>query len=118
MATPNIASIATLSGVTIAGAATTSPVDILDVTLEHTYKVNTIVIANIDGTNSADITLEISVDNGVSYFAFAKTIAVPADSSLSILDTPLYFDETDLLRITASANSDLTYVVSYEDILD
>ena len=118
MATPNIASIATLSGVTIAGAATDSATNVIDVTAEHTYKVNTIIIANIDGTNSANITLEISVDNGSNYYAFAKTIAVPADSSLSILDSPLYLDETDLLRVTADVNGDLTYVISYEDIVD
>ena len=118
MATPNIASIATLSGVTIAGAATDSATNVIDVTDEHTYKVNTIIIANIDGTNSANITLEISVDDGSNYYAFAKTIAVPADSSLSILDSPLYLDETDLLRVTADVNGDLTYVISYEDIID
>jgi len=118
MATPNIASIATLTGVTIAGAATDSATNVIDVATDHTYKVNTIIIANIDGTNSANITLEISVDNGSNYYAFAKTIAVPADSSLSILDSPLYLDETDLLRVTAAVNGDLTYVISYEDIVD
>jgi len=33
------------------------------------------------------------------------------------LNTTLYLDETDLLKLTASANSDLEYVISGE-ILD
>ena len=118
MATPNIVNVATLQGACIAGAVTTSATAVIDVTAEYTYKVNTIVIANIDGTNSADITIEVSGDNGSNYYALAKTVPVPADSSISVLDTPLYLDETDLLRLTASANSDLTYVISFEKITD
>ena len=118
MATPNIVNVATLQGACIAGAVTTSATAVIDVTAEYTYKVNTIVIANIDGTNSADITIEVSVDNGSNYYALAQTVPVPADSSISVLDTPLYLDETDLLRLTASANSDLTYVISFEKITD
>ena len=118
MATPNIVNVATLQGACIAGAVTTSRVAVIDVTAEYTYKVNTIIIANIDGVSPADITIEVSVDNGSNYFALAKTVPVPADSSISILDTPLYLDETDLLAVTASATGDLTYVISYEIITD
>ena len=118
MATPNIASVATITGVTLVGAATTGDDTIIDVTAEHTYKLNTILICNIDGTNSAWVTVTISIDNGSNYHAIAKEIVVPAASTLSLLDTPVYLDETDLLKIDAQANSDLKYCVSYEDILD
>ena len=37
---------------------------------------------------------------------------MPADATLSFLENPIYLDETDLLRVQASANSDLEYVVS------
>ena len=37
---------------------------------------------------------------------------------LSFLENPIYLDETDILAVTASANSDLTYFVSYEEITD
>ena len=33
-------------------------------------------------------------------------------------DNGFYLDETDLLAVTASANSDLTYLVSYELMKD
>ena len=118
MATPNIVNVDILQGACIAGAVTTSRVAVVDVTDDYTFKINTVIIANIDGVNSADITIEVSVDNGTTYFALAKTVPVPADSSISVLDTPLYLDETDHLAVTASDNSDLTYVISYEMIRD
>ena len=51
--------------------------------------------------------------------AAAEYLAVPADSTLVVTDknSQLYLDETDLLRVQASANSDLTYTISGE-ILD
>ena len=74
----------------------------------------------MDGTNAADITVEVSIDNGSSYVAIAKTISVPADASLIVVgkDNGFYLDETDILAVTASANSDLTYLVSYELMTD
>ena len=64
------------------------------------------------------MTIEVSIDNGSNYVAIAKTISVPADATLSFLENPIYLDETDILAVTASANSDLTYFVSYEEITD
>jgi hypothetical protein len=32
--------------------------------------------------------------------------------------TGFYLDETDQLKLTASADNDLTYLVSYEEIID
>lgn len=117
MATVNIVNVTSILPFTINGAVTTSPADIIDVPSDKLYKVNTILIANVDGTNAADITIDVSADNGSNYYNIASTISVPADSTLSLLSTTLYLDETDLLRVTASANSDLQYTVSGE-ILD
>ena len=64
--------------------------------------------------------MEVSTDNGSNYVKIASTISVPADSSLVVVgkDNGFYLDETDLLAVTASANSDLTYLVSYELLVD
>ena len=48
----------------------------------------------------------------------AKTITVPADTTLVLLDTPIYLMEGDVLKGGASANSDLECLVSYEIIDD
>ena len=120
MATPNIINVATITPKVAVGAITTSRADIVDVPAENCAKINSLIIANIDGTNSADVTVEVSVDNGSNYAAIAKTVTVAADSSLVVVskDNGFYLDETDLLAVTASANSDLTYLVSYELLVD
>ena len=117
MATVNIVNVTSITPFTINGLVTTSATNVIDVPADKLYKVNTILIANIDGTNAADITVGVSTDNGSGYHDIATTISVPADSTLSLLSTTLYLDETDLLRVQASANSDLEYTISGE-ILD
>jgi hypothetical protein len=82
------------------------------------YKINSIVIANIDGTNSATVTMGI-VKSGGSLISFATTIAVPADATLVLVDKNwgLYLEEGDAIQGGASATGDLTCTISYE-ILD
>jgi hypothetical protein len=120
MATPNLINVDTITPVVAAGAVVTGGTDIIDVSAEYVAKVNSLIICNIDGTNAADITVGVSVDNGSTYFSIASTISVPADASLMILDKTngIYLDETDLLKVTASADSDLTYCVSYDLMKD
>ena len=112
----NLINVSTITPTTVTGAVTTSRVAIVDVAADKCAKINTLIIANIDGTNAADITVEVSVDNASNYFALAKTVSVPADASLVVVgkDNGFYLDETDLLAVTASANSDLTYLCSFE----
>ena len=119
MAAVNLVNVTSINGFNVCGAVTTSATNIIDVPADKLYKINTIIISNVDGTNSANITIEISRDNGSNYFHIAKTVAVPADATLVVLDknSGIYLDETDLLRVTASANSDLEYVISGE-VLD
>ena len=75
-------------------------------------------VANVDGTNAADVTIEVSNDDGSTYFKLANTISVPADSSLDFLSNPIYLDETDILAVTAGAANDLSFFVSYEELDD
>jgi len=120
MTIANLANVATINGFCVNGAVTTSNQDIVDVAAEYVYKINSIIIANIDGTNAATVTVSISTDNGSSYHAIASTVSVPADATLVVIDknSALYLDETDLLRVVGSANSDLTYTVSGEKMTD
>ena len=116
----NILAATDVEGFIVNGAVTTSNQDVVDVTGDYIYKINTIIIANIDGTNAATVTVSISTDNGSSYHAIASTVSVPADATLVVIDknSALYLDETDLLRVVGSANSDLTYTVSGEKMTD
>ena len=119
MATPDIVDVATITAHnSTAVLADTNRTTAVDVPADKVAKINTILVANVDGTNAADITIEVSVDNGSNYVKIANTISVPADATLSFLENPIYLDETDLLYFTASAANDLTYFVSYEEITD
>jgi|TARA_Y100000294_G_C8436978_1_gene289135 hypothetical protein len=85
--------------------------------------VHSIYIANVDGSNSVNVNVEVSTDGAGSanFFHVAKTVPVPADASL-ILDKPINLFNTstasagDLIRVTASAASDLECFVSVLEI--
>ena len=77
-------------------------------------KVNALYVANVDGASSADISVAL-YRSGVAY-EIAHTVAVPADATLDVISKSIYLEEGDDLRLTASANSDLEAVCSYEEI--
>jgi hypothetical protein len=68
--------------------------------------IHALYISNIDGTNSADVDVEVSVDGGTTFYYVGKTIPVPADSTL-ILDKPINLESLDVIRLTASVAGDL-----------
>ena len=120
MANPNIVNVTEIYGKTVTGYASTINSYPLEnpVSSGKVFKVNSIIIANVDGTNSADITCELN-DLSLEQTVFlAKTITVPADATLIVLskDTSIYLEEGDTLSISASANGDLSYIISYEEI--
>ena len=129
MANPNIVSVPGIKGESVGdnlSAATTTT--LLTVSSEKIVKINRITCANVDGTNAADLTLSVTKANftpdGISNFDtsgtffLAKTISVPADATLVVLDTPIYLMEGDVLKGGAGAASDLDLFVSYESIDD
>ena len=119
MATPNLVNIATITPKNAMGSlGDTNRTTMIDVAAESAVRIDTILISNDDGTNAADVTIEISNDNGSTYYKIASTISVPADSTLSMIDTPIYLDETDLIAVTAGAANDLDYHVSYVELID
>ena len=119
MATPNLLNVATITPKNAMGSlGDTNRTTMIDVAAESAVRIDTILISNDDGTNAADVTIEISNDNGSTYYKIASTISVPADSTLSMIDTPIYLDETDLIAVTAGAANDLDYHVSYVELID
>lgn len=119
MAAPNLVNITTVTAKTNGLAITTSAADIVDnpSASGKVFKVNHLTISNVDGVNSADITVDIYKNQTTAYH-ICKTVAVPADSSFVPIDknNPVYLEENDSIRCTASANSDLEGVVSYEEL--
>jgi hypothetical protein len=120
MTIANIVNVATINGFLVNGAVTTSDTDIVTVAADYVYKINTVMITNIDGTNTAGVSLKISTDGASTYHLIADNIPIPPKTVLTIIDknNSIYMDETDRMRISGSANSDLTYHVSGEKITD
>lgn len=118
MAAPNIVNVTTITGKTAVQAVSTAATDIVSnaATSSTVVKINSLVVANIDGTNSANITA--SVFRSSTEYKVAHTIAVPGGASLVVVDknTSIYLEEGDSLRLTASANTRLHAVCSYEII--
>lgn len=81
-----------------------------------TVRVTSLYVANVDGVNDASVTVDVY--DGTTARYLAKTVAVPADSTLTVItrDDLLYLNEGDSLRLSASANNDLESIVSYEEI--
>lgn len=118
MAAPNIVNVTTILGKTAVLAATTTPTDIISNTADSgkVLKVNSIYASNVDGTNAADIT--VSLYRSSVEYKIASTVSVPADATLVVLskEAPIYLEEADSIRVTASASGDLEVVCSYEEI--
>ena len=81
--------------------------------------VKSIRITNVNGTTADAITCDI-VDSSSGNSRIASTISVPADATLVLIDknSGIYLEEGDILEGGASANSDLTYTISYEELDD
>lgn len=123
MAAPNIVNVSTITGKTDQYAlTTTSQTTILNnaASSGKVFKVNMIQIANVDGSNACDITIDVhSADDGAgTAYSLVSTVSVPADASLVALDknTAIYLEEDMSITATAGTASDLEVIVSYEEI--
>jgi hypothetical protein len=117
MANPNLISATSIVGETITVPLTTTLTSaLLSGQANKVLKVNTIIVANIDGINAASFNLYI--DDGTNVRAFAYLITVPAGSSVVIIDrnSGFYLTESQILEGGASVNSDLVATISYEVI--
>tara|TARA_R100000544_G_scaffold14569_1_gene6677 strand:- start:2410 stop:2784 length:375 start_codon:yes stop_codon:yes gene_type:complete len=123
MAAPNIVNVATIIGksATIALSSTSATAIVSNAASSgKVFKINMIQIANVDGTNAADITINLysQDDIGGTGYALASTISVPADTTLVVLDknTAVYLEENRSIGAIASIANDLVVICSYEEI--
>jgi len=116
MAAPNIVNVATITGKTAVQAVGTSATAIVTNSggSGKVFKVNALYVSNIDGTNSADATIDLFRSS--TAYALASTVSIPADATLDLMSKAIYLEEGDSLRCTASAAGDLVAVCSYEEI--
>jgi len=123
MANPNIVNVAAIYGNTSSTSlSTTSATSLVSnaASSGKIYKINSIVVANVDGTSAADITINVysAAALGGTAFPIASTISVPADATLIVTDktTAFYLLENQSIGATAGSASDLVVTASWEEL--
>jgi hypothetical protein len=127
MANPNIVNVTSIEGGNIGFNLSNTLTDtLLTVDPDKILKINRITVANVDGASAADVDIFVDgLGNGATGITatgsatvyLAKTVSVPADATLVLVDTPIYLMEGDILKGGASASGDLDLFISYE-VLD
>lgn len=120
MANPNIVGVTAIYGKTAVAALTVTTADIIENTAASgkIFKINSIHVSNIDGTDAADLTITFyNADNATSYHLL-KDLSVPSNSTLLAIekDATIYLEEGDKIAAYAGAASDLEILISYEEI--
>ena len=123
MAAPNLVSPTTITGKSVTvDLTTTSATSILSnaASSGKVLKINSLYVANVDGTSAAEITINYysAAALGGTATQICSTVAVPADATLVVIDKDayIYLEENTSLGATAGTASDLKVVCSYEDI--
>jgi hypothetical protein len=84
------------------------------------FLIDSIIVANVDGTNACDVTVTRfqSATNTGTAFPLASTITVPADASIIIVgkDNPINLTENESIYVTASAANDLVVDANWKEL--
>ncbi len=123
MAAPNIVNVGTITGKSFYLAlSNTSATQLVSnaASSGKVFKINMIQVANVDGSNACDVTVDYHTqdDIGGTAYSLVSTVSVPADASLVVIDknTALYLEEDRSISVTAGTANDLEVLVSYEEI--
>ena len=123
MAAPNIVNVTTITGKSaVVDLTTTSATAVVSNAAARgkVFKINSLVVSNVDGTDAADITVSYYSEDDIGGTAtqIVSTISVPADASLVVIDknTSIYLEEDRSIGATAGTASDLKVLVSFEEI--
>jgi len=123
MAAPNIVNVATITGKTaVVNLTSTSATAVVSnaASSGKVFKINSLTVANVDGAAAADITILLysEDDIGGTGTEIVKTISVPADATLVVIDknNSIYLEEDKSIGAIAGTADDLKVVCSYEEI--
>lgn len=74
-------------------------------------------VANVDGTNSADVSAQW-LDNSAANVAtrIVETLAVPADAAVNLLGGPVVLEAGDAFQAKASAAGDIELTLAISEI--
>lgn len=117
MATPNLLSISAVLGRTRADLCTTSITTILQnlTASNELLRINAIYVTNIS-LNDEKVNLAFYRSSLTYYIVLNNPIPVGTTTILMDKNNGIYLEEGDALRIAASANNAIQYLISYEVI--
>lgn len=115
MANPNIISMASMYGGTDVLNATTAASAITTAGSDTIKRVNTLLASN-KSSNAITVSADI-YRNSVSY-PLVQNVTISAGAMFAIIgkDTPVYLNEGDSIRVSASANTSAVAFCSYETL--
>jgi predicted secreted protein len=116
MANPNILNTTIITGGSNSHFLTTNTNTILLTGIAGSvYKINSIVMANLDGGTNYNFTLNHGNANGAN-IPLAYQVTVPADASVVVVDksSTIYIEENQKITGGANANSKISAIISYE----
>lgn len=123
MANPNLVTMAGMYGNnSLTALATTSATEIVSnaASSGKIYKINSLVVTNVDGTLAADVTVNVysAASMGGTAYALSSGVTIPADVSLIVIDktTAFYLKEDQSIGAIASSADDLVVLCSWEEI--
>jgi hypothetical protein len=126
MANPNLVNVSAIYGNTSTTLLSTTATPFATALISNAsgsgkvYKVNSIVVANVNGTAAADITINIysAASLGGTATAIASTISVPADATLIVTDknSTFYLLEDKSVGAVAGTANALVVTCSWEEI--
>lgn len=123
MAAPNIVNVTTITGKTaVVNLNSTNATAVVSnaASSGKVFKINSLYVSNVDGASAAEITVSLYSEDDIGGTAteIAKTITVPADATVIIIDknSSIYLEEDKSIGATASTADDLKVVCSYEEI--
>ena len=73
-------------------------------------------VANVDGTNNADLNMDLYDTSATTAAAVVSTLTVPADSAVNPIGGKLVLEDGDELRAWASATGDLELTLGILEI--
>jgi hypothetical protein len=84
------------------------------------FLIDSIIVANVDGTNACDVTVTRfqSATNTGTAFPICSTVTVPADASLIVVgkDNSINLTEDESIYVTASAANDLVVDCNWKEL--
>lgn len=121
MAAPNLAGVTNIRGRVIGlGDVGTSDTVIVTCPVDKVLKINSILAANVDGVDSAELTVLVNDNSASLSYSLSNQIPIQGQSSLVVLskDNSIYLEENDTLSASSNNASVLSILVSYDEIGD